>query len=238
MWLRPFFHHRNYLKVKGMPILMVYELSPGTAHVVRRLKELALLDGFPGLHCTVGTYGSSDVLFPPSEHRGARENQAQHPTPSLDGENAVFDRLTHYPRSYGWMRELSYKAPLWCLKRSTQAQPRSPNVVGIVTAFDDTPRRGLKDARIWAGRDKNVRRQKSVLFQRSLWAAMFYHACCYVEGGKDQFILVNAWNEWGEGMVMEPSSLYGREFLDALQKTKRTFRGTCPWPVPGSRKAS
>lgn len=34
----------------------------------------------------------------------------------------------------------------------------------------------------------------------------------------DRYITINAWNEWGEGPVLEPSNLYGREFLQAIRE--------------------
>ena len=30
--------------------------------------------------------------------------------------------------------------------------------------------------------------------------------------------IVNAWNEWGEGNMMEPDLTYGRGFIEALRK--------------------
>ena len=55
--------------------------------------------------------------------------------------------------------------------------------------------------------------------------ALLFERCCqrpfYREkGGK--FILINAWNEWGEGMVLEPNSIYGRGLLDAVGRAKNT----------------
>ncbi|CAF1655675.1 unnamed protein product [Adineta ricciae] len=33
----------------------------------------------------------------------------------------------------------------------------------------------------------------------------------------DQYVSVNGWNEWSEGNTMEPSTLYGRGYLEAMQ---------------------
>ncbi len=53
-WLRQFFHHPNYIKVDRKPVFMLYQRKPGAMVVLRRLKELAMEDGFPGLYVTVG----------------------------------------------------------------------------------------------------------------------------------------------------------------------------------------
>ena len=34
----------------------------------------------------------------------------------------------------------------------------------------------------------------------------------------NDFLFLNAWNEWGEGNMMEPDLTYGRGFIEALRK--------------------
>lgn len=218
-WLRQFFRHHNYIKVDGKPLFMVYRGHPEVPRIIRRLKELAIEDGFPGLYVTLGQYASHPVLLPNKVDRGE--------TLTLDGENAVFDRLSNYPFPFPWMRggKDPMKVPLWCLNRSPVGQPRLDNVMGIVTSFDNTPRREFQEARLWIGRKGEGGVMKN--WDRNLWAAFYYHACCYEEGGKDQFILINAWNEWAEGMALEPSDVYKLGFLKELKYTKIHRFHTC-----------
>jgi Glycosyltransferase WbsX len=212
-WLSQFFHHKNYIKVRGMPLFMIYRVSPGIHSVIKRLKELAIQDGFPGLHCPLGQYTTSDELTEFGRGRGQNE--------SLEGENAIFDRLTHYPFPYDWTRRESFRAPTWCLKQEKVGKPHGHEIFGLVTSFDNTPRRELKQARIWISYGGESSRL--AWFRRSLWATLYYHACCFSEGGTDEFVLVNAWNEWAEGMAMEPSDVYGLFFLRLLKSTKERF---------------
>jgi hypothetical protein len=64
---------------------------------------------------------------------------------------------------------------------------------------------------------------------------MMYERCCQTQdlrsqGGK--FVVVNAWNEWGEGMVLEPSVNNGTMFLDAIKYAKRLTQTIgCDWQL-------
>jgi hypothetical protein len=216
-WLRKFFRHPNYILVDGKPLFMVYRNQPGIHPIIARLKQLARGDGFLGLHCTLGMYASHDVLFPMGKGLGMNQ--------TLQGENAVFDRLTNYPYPFYWTRLEKLKVPLWCLHRQNLGQiKRADEIVGVVTGFDNTPRREFNKARIWIHKDG----PRGIVnhFRKNMWAALFYHACCFAESGINQFVLVNAWNEWAEGMVMEPSDVYGYSFLSALRNTKAQVK-TC-----------
>ena len=81
-------------------------------------------------------------------------------------------------------------------------------------------------------------------FNQSLYAAVYYHTCCTIQDdeGEDErddggtvttagttvssesFVAINAWNEWAEGMSMEPSDVYGHGFLEVVQNVKNTIR--------------
>lgn len=223
-WLRKFFHHKNYIKVQGKPVLMLYRSVPGVHAVIRRLRELAILDGFPGLYCTLGQYATNNDLSARGRNQGVRE--------TLEGENAIFDRLTSYPFPFDWTKRRGFGIPDWCTKHDTAMMNPHPKqeILGVVTSFDNTPRRDFDEARIWMSPDmkpNNGAEQRLKTFVVSMKAVLFYLACCFAEGGVDQFVLINAWNEWGEGMAMEPSNVYGLKFLENLKKVKDSFNKTC-----------
>lgn len=77
----------------------------------------------------------------------------------------------------------------------------------ILPGLDRTPRSG-RGAVIYTGATpelfgKLVRTTKNIVEKRT---------------GFHKIILINAWNEWGEGKYLEPDHVYGTGFLDALKK--------------------
>ncbi|MFT7043269.1 MAG: hypothetical protein ACJAW7_002030 [Candidatus Azotimanducaceae bacterium] len=75
------------------------------------------------------------------------------------------------------------------------------------TGFDNTPR--------YKNRAKIVENTDSAVFSDTLQSL-------YNINKSAPYIAINAWNEWGEGMVLEPSTLHGYSFLESIMKFKKT----------------
>lgn len=228
-WLRRFFHHPNYIQVDGKPLFMLYQKKPSSFPVLRRLTQLAQQDGFPGLYLTVGLNMPHHHL----EDIGNPKDYQPPPQKFFPVASKHFSRGLAYPNPHQWNENKPLEIPQWCL--AGQEQKRIPDIAGIVSSFDNTPRRNYEEAKIWSANkpDKVVLR-----FQASLYAAMFYEACCFPQekaqrankprSQDDRFIVINAMNEWAEGMALEPSDVFGRNFLQAIRDTKKAVRdGQC-----------
>lgn len=78
---------------------------------------------------------------------------------------------------------------------------------GAFTDYDDTPRRG-KNGCYFSGSSLE-------LFERYLYLLMKKNR----EWG-NEFLFVNAFNEWGEGMYLEPDKRNGYKYLEIIQRVK------------------
>ena len=229
-WLKQFFDHPKYIKVDGKPLLMMYQKKPGSYPVLTKFKELAMRDGYPGMYFTIG-------LTKPHEHLLDIGDPSKYvPRPQSAGRALFvypFDKVVSYPISAEWNRHRHLEVPQWCRERRTRTRPRERDIAGVLASFDNTPRRGAEEAHLWSADapDAVVAR-----FRRSLHAAVYYEACCFPDddrAGKrkdddDRFVLINAMNEWAEGMALEPSDVYGRRFLETIREVKlKVIREGC-----------
>jgi len=222
-WLRQFFHHPNYIKVDGQPLFMLYMKKPSSFPVLQRLRELAKNDGFPGLYIIVSFHRPHGHLMPNIDLQ-----KYKIPKQKRLAWNG-FNRTVAYPAPSEFNEKETMDIPEWCSRENLEKNKGNPTkrideIPGLITSFDNTPRRNAKDAFLWSGEEPDIVVER---FRHNLHAATYYESCCFrnVKGEEpkdddDRFILINAFNEWAEGMVMEPSNVYGRRFLEGVRDTK------------------
>ena len=78
-------------------------------------------------------------------------------------------------------------------------------------SYDDTPRRGKNGLSI----------ENSV---PSIFYKQLLNLYSISEKAGKEFVFINAWNEWGEGMHLEPDEKYGYEYLNYVKKAKLHFK--------------
>lgn len=82
-------------------------------------------------------------------------------------------------------------------------------------SWDNSPRRGDKGIVFVDGSPET--------FQRALMDAI---DLVKDRDADNQIVFVNAWNEWGEGNVLEPDLRHGRQYLEAVSRSLRFRQGT------------
>jgi hypothetical protein len=226
-WLKPFFHHENYIRVANQPVLFLYKHHDEAASVLAKLRQLAIEDGFAGLHLVVGRKAPPAHIFEPAENLKPRlqrkleteiETLEQVGLDAAHASSSVYNQSLTYPYPLPYVTN-SYTVPHWCVHHSKAKSSAAYDVTGLLTAFDNTPRRDPQQARIYGygSQDKVLAR-----FRRNLMATLFYQTCCiqYDTEVDTRFVTINAWNEWGEGMALEPSDVYGHGFLETIRDVK------------------
>ena len=204
--------------MNGSPLLFVYRLNRHqyeTAFLkeavayISALNNLAVADGFPGLHIPF------PALF------GEHELYTQPPMKFPDTMPKPADDAVVFYAYPTLLPNRQVEIPRHCFKGSYIDGNDLPQYLGLTTTFDHSLRRTWGRAFIW--QREFSRYNATVSFELDTLRALMYERCCQnpsVRRKGGQFIMVNAWNEWGEGMALEPSDVYGYEFLRAIRRAK------------------
>ena len=194
-YLSVFFKDERYILYNNMPVFIVYKPQnvPCIHDMMERWDYLAKCDGFTGLY-TVGTN-----IHEPSKYN-LRGMYIQEPNDT----NARFD-VTRYKNQEGIMQSLDYKE-VWDNLIGKNV-PFGASLGGFV-GYDDTPRHGRKGC--------VIRNRNPFIFYEKMKELLVK-----ATNLDSPFVLINAWNEWGEGMYLEPDERFGTGFLEALCQAKK-----------------
>lgn len=187
-YLLPFFKDERYIKVNGMPVFLI--LTPSNI--------IPLWNMLHYFRIRAKENGMPGIYV-----IGMEDSQ-------LLGLDAAFIKQPVYEMSNFMQKHSQYpiKHPydeMWqgILKKKIRSD--KTYLCGIVD-FDDTPRKGKENGYIVDGASpEKFYKYFKKLYQKSLLL-------------NNEFVFINAWNEWGEGMYLEPDEANGYGYLEAVSK--------------------
>jgi lipopolysaccharide biosynthesis protein len=200
--LLPLFKDPRYLKVGGAPMLLVYrvDLFPDARATAERWRKIARAAGFPNLHlCAVQFYGITDprpwgfdaaVEFPPHQLIGPENRPDQVPAftnPEFRGDSVDYLKVMSQALRRPLVDYVRYR--------------------GVMPSWDNTARRQ---------NTPHVFLNSSPLDYQA-WLTAVVAQTRLVLPEEQQFVFINAWNEWGEGCHLEPDQKYGNAWLEATK---------------------
>jgi lipopolysaccharide biosynthesis protein len=198
--LMPFFRDRRYIRVRGAPLLLIYQPTaiPEPHATLARWRRAARAHGLPDLHLVAAlTFGLQDprplgfdaaVEFPPHADSLITSPGAPDPLDPAFNGNIVDFLATR-------ARRLALPPPLFRLYRTAMA------------GWDNTPRR-LSTATIFYNSSPEAYEE---WLRALVLAARLGHP-------DHRFVFVNAWNEWAEGAHLEPDARFGADYLEATRR--------------------
>lgn len=222
--IRDYFHQPSYWKVEGKPYFSFYDLSKLIANfgsvaetqaALDRLRAKAIASGLTGVHLNAVGWGQ----------------------PILPGENTPtdlpglikalgFDSVT----SYVWVHHVSLDDQetdynlvrdkynnYWDKAATVYGLPFFPNVS---MGWDSSPRANQNDPfgntgypftnTIAGNTPERFREALSIAKQRLL-----------AQPNGPRILTINSWNEWTEGSYIEPDTLHGMQYLEAVRTVFR-----------------
>jgi lipopolysaccharide biosynthesis protein len=219
--MRPYLTDRRYLRVEGLPVLLVHRADhlPDAKAFASAWRRLAVEWGLGGLYLV-----------------------AAETVPGLDSRSLGFDAVAEFPPVGANTLRASRLVPPRRLDRgfrgrlmdyarlaerfSTRENAPFPRHRGVMPGWDNTARR-RHAATIYL---------RSSPDQYSRWLRRA-RACEDAARGAAGLVFVNAWNEWAEGAYLEPDRRHGDAYLRATRRTPTEgLPGPAPCPpgVPGA----
>lgn len=207
-WIAHYFRRPEYLTVDGRPMVIIFSTSRLTADMgsqavrdaITKMRQRARAEGFPDLFLAAVT-GPGEV---PVEARLRQQK--------FEGYDATTGY--NYPRAGMDTEELqgSYDAMIEGYSATWNAIAEA----GVLEYFPVTEPGW--DSRPWEGEKALVRTGRHpAKFREMLRRARGFVDRYPVAGGK-KIVLIEAWNEYGEGAAIEPHREWGFAYLDAVRE--------------------
>jgi hypothetical protein len=218
--INTYFKHPSYWKIDGCPYFSIYELHtlikglggvPETAKQLARFREKVKAAGFPDLHLNAVLFG---IQILPNETVIKKPEEL---IPIL-GVNSVTSYvwvhhvpLNEYPCTpYAWVMDQAEKH--WYETVKKYAIPYHPNVT---MGWDSSPRACQTDPHAPSPYPftATISGNTPEAFHEALQRCKTF---LMTRPAKDRILTINCWNEWTEGSYLEPDTVHGMAYLEAI----------------------
>ena len=191
-YLLPFFKDNRYIKKNGRPLFIIYKPENMTCltEMTGYWNKLMEEEGLPHIYF-IGKNTYAESLD------GYLDHEPQFALRELCEEQ--------YGNEYGIKQLVNYD-DVWNKIIRNQKVGKNYFYGGFV-GFDDSPRHGKRAIIIYGQTPEKFRKYMICLLAKA------YRADC-------DFVFLNAWNEWGEGMYLEPDKKHGTAYLQALKEAR------------------
>lgn len=208
-YLLDFFKDERYIKIDNKPLFMIFspknlnQLDERIKYYDRRCRE----NGFDGIfiiesinhvnHSPISNYSKGVVLREPNIGL----------TSSSFLTKVIHKLKRNYKRNY-LLKPMLYSYEKVCRKSLEYARQYTSDkrvFLGSYTGWDSTPRHGRRGYVISGSTPESF--EEYLNNQRDI-----------LEDRKDEFVFINAWNEWAEGMHLEPDTKNGLKYLEAIKR--------------------
>jgi len=198
----------SYLRIDGRPVFMIYQVAaiPGCEQFLATLR--GRVQERTGQDLIIGSVFSLQFEL---KHLELVDFVVQFPPHRLPRMAARVTIAADKMGSYEPDRKDYYETYESVMETALDSRNILPKMfMGVCPDWDNTPRRQT-NAHTLVGSSPElfqqwVSRCKSTTLERFEQGEIIY-----------PFIFVNAWNEWAEGAVLEPSSEHGYDYLHALK---------------------
>lgn len=216
-YCRNFFKDERYIRVNNAPVFVIYMPKKilFLSDMISFWNKWAIEDGFSGIYFIENK--SSELQSRVSNLTSA----VLYRQPSCAFDKYYKFRLwSRIAKKYYFLAKKAPSIP-YQIKYSSisdyEANIKVKKNVGfkqyldISTGWDNTPRHGNRGRVVIGNTPERFKKTLDVLYKRSLDMG-------------NEFLFINAWNEWAEGMYLEPDEHWGYSYLEAVRDVVKKYR--------------
>lgn len=215
--LLPYFRDERYIKISGAPLFVIYRLDniPNVSEYFSQWQDWAKAHGFPKIYLVAAKNGFVELMDEEIISQGFdaivdfQPDRRDFPDKKTSSQFYVDIARRILPNSI-------YQA----LKNNVSAV----NIINYQAMVKkimsyNWPRKYIKYPCVFPSWDNSARRKTPTVIQNDnpdYYEKWLSHALSCVQHypEMEQFVFINAWNEWAEGCHLEPDQKNGRSFLD------------------------
>jgi hypothetical protein len=203
-YLLDFFFDSRYIKVNNKPMFLFYKPLQIKCldEMLEKWNEWAREAGFDGIYSIINTWESTNF----NNVNAYLIHEPSHTI--LNFKHELFKDIID---SDSFIKQYSYDK-LWQKIISQEYHLDKKTFFGGFVNYDDTPRHlnnGLSTI--------NVSVDKFKMY--------FEELVIKNKNANNEYVFINAWNEWGEGMYLEPDKKNGHSFLMAIRDVMKRYEG-------------
>lgn len=231
-YLLKFFKDERYIKIDGKPVYIIYlpQDIPSRQAMFSLWRTLAVQNGLKGLYLiAMDTFAKNDFrsdlydAYMNFEPLHVLKNDNSYRKTLFFLKNELINRID-INKSKLLKRLLvkdMYTYSFLCKKieKSSKKTSKKKTFLGVFSGWDNTPR---KDEEGWIAK-RSTPRKFGWSIRRGLEES---------QKRKNEFLFINAWNEWSEGAYIEPDKKYGYAYLNNIKKEIMYFRKSVPKREP------
>ena len=211
----PFFKDSRYIKNVNKPVFFIYDYNsiPNFLEFKKIWNKMAIENGFDGIFF-VQTLGGKNLVWDTNYLDACFDFEPTYTTFKYMKSSHKFNRFKRgIKKIFKHKRVVNYfnynKVSNIMIKREENDKN---HYLGSFAEWDNTPRHSHNGTIF-----KNFSLEK---FEEQL-DNQFAKSIKY---GKD-FLIIDAWNEWGEGAFLEPDNVYQNKKLEIIKKIKDKYEG-------------
>ena len=204
-YLLPFFKDERYIKHNKRPMFFIYNSSviPAVNDMIDYWEKRVKEEGLSGLY--IVEYISTKCTVPHIKKSSAVYEDE--PLYSLRFQTSIFQKAYRVMRKkLNLVEYQDYDTINQMMLQKNRTYGGRKIIQGCFPAWDNSPRRGNKGSMI-------VKNAEPVKFGKYFSELL---KCKRTDVSKE-YIVINAWNEWGEGAVLEPSKEYKYAYLESIK---------------------